>query len=159
MRLRFLNSLVGAGSFAAVLLYISHASAVQVPAAHDAAPPLLRVSSTSVKSEITDVIEAQLRAFRDGDYTRAYSYAAEEFRELFTQADFEMMVRMGYPVIANAKLAEYGLMLDTGEQAVVTVRIRDGRNESAAYQFHLRREDGVWKIAAVTDLKGRGLVV
>ena len=42
---------------------------------------------------------------------------------MFGAAEFEMMVKTTYPVIAHSASAEYGLTLDSGEEAVVNVRI------------------------------------
>jgi hypothetical protein len=68
-------------------------------------------------------------------------------------------VRSGYPVIATSKAVVYGLALDGGDEAVVTVRVQDADGESAAYQYHLKKQEGRWKIAGVTAVENKGLVI
>lgn len=112
-----------------------------------------------VKNELTAVIEEQLAAFRSGDYMKAYTFAASEIKEMFPLTEFELMVKTGYPVIAHSKKVAYGLALDGGDEAVVTVRVQNADGESAAYQYHLIKQDGRWKIGGVTAVENKGLVV
>lgn len=118
----------------------------------------LHSSSPAVKTELTAVIDAQLAAFRKGDFRKAYTFAAREIQEMFGVADFELMVKSGYPVIASSARAEYGLTLDAGDEAVVTVSVQSG-SQSISYQYHLKKQDGAWKIAGVSEVKREGLVV
>jgi hypothetical protein len=119
----------------------------------------LHPSSPAVKKELTTVIEGQLAAFRANDYRKAYTFASAEIQQLFPVAEFETMVRHGFPVIAESSTAEFGLALDTGDEAVVTVRVENTAKRSIAYQYHLKKEDGRWRIAGVTEVKEEGLVV
>jgi hypothetical protein len=159
MRLRSLTSLSGAGAFAAALLLFTSAAYPVQNVMPGAGEPILHVSSGSVRNEVTAVIEEQLAAFRSGDYRKAHTFAVSEMREALGVVEFEAMVRMGYPVIANSRSAAFGLALDTGDEAVITVRVQDGEGDSFAYQYHLRKEAGGWRIAGVTKVIDKGNVV
>lgn len=117
-------------------------------------------SSDIVKQELVAIVDAQLAAFREDDFTRAYAFAAGGIRGMFPQADFERMVKTTYPAIAKSRSADYGLAFDTGEEAVINVRVvgaADGR--SVSYQYTLEKEDGVWKITGVSELRDTSLSV
>ena len=130
------------------------------PGPADAAPGATpHPSSDAVKKELSDTIEAQLAAFRANDYTKAYTFAAAEIKGIFAAEDFEKMVRTTYPVIAHSSAADYGIAFDTGEEAVVNVRISGAENRSAEYQYLLKKEDGHWKISGVSEIKPQGLSV
>ncbi len=116
-------------------------------------------SSTVVKKELTGIIDAQLAAFRAGDYAKAYGFAASAVKEVFPPDNFATMVKTGYPVIAHSARADYGLAFDTGEEAVINVRIEDGAKKSAEFQYLLKKEGGGWKISGVSELKSTDLTV
>jgi ABC-type transporter MlaC component len=118
-----------------------------------------RPSAENVKKELTSVIDAQLAAFRAGNYARAYTFATNEIRQIFPLIAFETMVKDGYPVIANSKNATYGLAFDTGSEAVINVRVEDGDKKSVEYQYVLKKEAGGWKISGVHEVKPDGLKV
>ena len=116
-------------------------------------------SSDAVKKELSAVIEGQLTAFRADDYPKAYTFAAAEIRTIFPVEDFEKMVRAQYAVIAKSTATEYGVAFDTGEEAVVNVRIENAEKKSVEYQYLLKKEEGGWKISGVSEVKATGLSV
>ena len=118
-----------------------------------------RTSTEAVKKELTAVIDAQLDAFRADDYAKAYTFAATEIKGLFPADAFEKMVRTTYPVIAHSSAADYGMAFDTGEEAVVNVRISNAEKKSVEYQYLLKKEDGQWKIGGVAEAHTPGLSV
>ena len=69
------------------------------------------------------------------------------------------MVRSAYPIIAHSSATDYGLAFDTGEEAVINVRVSNAANKSAEYQYLLKKEGGHWKIGGVSELKPQGLSV
>ncbi len=136
--------------------------AVNAPAAPDqpaASPSAPHHSSDALKKELTAVIEAQLTAFRANDYPKAYTFAAAEIKSMFPVEDFEKMVRTNYSVIAKSTDTEYGVAFDTGEEAVVNVRIQNAEKKSVEYQYLLKKEDAGWKISGVSEVKSEGLSV
>lgn len=129
-----------------------------LPAARASGMTTMTESSPTVKQELIAVVDAQLVAFRANDFSRAYSFAAQGIRSLFPAADFEKMVRAGYPVIVYSASAEYGLALDTGEDAALAVRITGADGKTVTdFLYTLSREDGVWKITGVSEVKAGGL--
>lgn len=130
------------------------------PAAPADAPKTAPHASTdAVKKELSDVIDAQLAAFRAGDYAKAYTFAASSIRDMFPPENFAAMVQTGYPVIAHSVRADYGLSFDTGEDAVIHVQIEDGKKTSREFQYLLKKEDGGWKIGGVSEVKSTDLSV
>ena len=110
--------------------------------------------TADVKSELTDVIDAQLAAFRADDYAKAYTFAAAEIKGMFTPEDFEGMVRKSYPVIAHSTSVDYGMAFDTGEEAVIYVHVQNtGTKADGQYQYMLKKENGAWKIGGVVEVK------
>src|SRR5450432_2958384 len=106
----------------AALACLAFALFVRVAAAE------LEPSNPPVKAEITAVIEAQLAAFRAGDFDKAYSFASSPIREMFPLSEFQNMVKTGYPIIATSVKADFGICLDNGSEASVFVHVeaRDG---------------------------------
>jgi ABC-type transporter MlaC component len=129
---------------------------LQSRAADPAAPHL---TAAPVKRELAAVIEAQLAAFRANDYAKAYTFAATEIQGLFPVTQFETMVKQAYPVIAQSKTATFGLAFDTGDEAVVTVRVENASKTSVEYQYLLKKQNGEWKINGVSETKGGSLQV
>jgi len=116
----------------------------------------LEPSEASVKSEITAVIEAQLAAFRAGDFDKAYSFASSPIREKFPLAEFSQMVKTGYPIIATSVKADFGICLDNGVEASIFVHVEAKDGSSKDYQYGLVRERGGWRITGVTEPEQHG---
>lgn len=110
-----------------------------------------RLSQEEIEQELMNVIEAQLGAFRKDDYPAAYKYAAAAVKAQFPLPAFERMVRQGFPYIAQSSSAQFGVILDNGEQAVVNVTISGRTGRSRHYQYIMQRESGVWRIGAVIE--------
>ena len=111
-------------------------------------------STEAMKKELAKVIEGQLAAFRAEDYPRAYTFAAAGIKEMVNPSEFEQMVKTAYPAIAHSASAEYGLTLDSGEEAVVNVRVVGAADGQVVdYLYTLGKEDGSWKITGVSELR------
>ena len=110
-------------------------------------------SSDEVKKALSAVIEGQLAAFRAEDYAKAYTFAAAEIQGMFSKERFEEMVKTGYPVIAHSTTAELGLAIDSGDEAVVSVKVTNGEKKSVTYQYHLIKEKGAWRIGGVSEVQ------
>ncbi|HEV7404773.1 MAG TPA: DUF4864 domain-containing protein [Chthoniobacteraceae bacterium] len=127
------------------------------PASVDPSQP--HRSSDEVKKALSAVIEGQLAAFRAEDYAKAYTFAATEIKGMFSKEKFEQMVKAGYPVIAHSTTAEFGIAIDSGDEAVVSVKVISGDKKSVTYQYHLIKEKGVWRIGGVSEVEeGRGTI-
>lgn len=116
----------------------------------------LEPSKPPVKAEITAVIEAQLAAFRAGDFDQAYTFAASPIREMFPLTEFQQMVKTGYPIIVTSVKAEFGICLDNGTEASVFVHVESKDGTSKDYQYGLVREPSGWRITGVTEPEARG---
>jgi hypothetical protein len=123
---------------------------------HRAPPGRLQVSQASRTKELTGVIDSQLVAFRNGDYSKAYKYAATARTAQLSLRQFERMVRRGYPVIASSRTAAFGSVFDNGVEATVNVSITDAAGDIHHFQYFLRREPSGWKISGVIEVESQG---
>lgn len=110
-------------------------------------------STPAVKEKLHAIIRQQLDAFRRNDYAAAYVFAAPGIKGQFPVEAFAEMVRRGYPIIANSKEASFGVTLDDGEKAVVTVRVTGVDGQAASYHYLLERVGADWCIAGVQGIK------
>lgn len=115
-------------------------------------------SAPEMKEILHSVIRQQLEAFRRNDYAAAYEFAAEGIRKQFPVDAFERMVRTGYPLIAQSTDVRFGLTLDNGDRAVVTVRVIAGE-KSTSYHYLLERSGSEWRIAGVQKLDEKATVI
>lgn len=122
-------------------------------------PVAAHPTSADVKTQLTAVIDGQLAAFRANDYPKAFTFASSMIQSMFAPDDFEKMVKSAYPVIAHSTSNEYGVMFDTGEEAVVSVRVQNDKKENVEYHYMLKKEAGGWKINGVSEIKPEGLSV
>jgi hypothetical protein len=118
-----------------------------------------RLSDPPVKEELTTVINSQLAAFRKGDYAGAYNFAALGLRTRMSPAAFEQMMKDGYPQIAQSRDASFGVILDNGARAAVSVGIKSASGRMVHYQYLLTREPAGWRISGVTRITLRGMTV
>ncbi len=116
-------------------------------------------SADTVKKELIAVIDAQLAAFREDDFSRAYGFAAGGIQAMMPPPAFEKMVRTGYPLIAHSASAEYGIALDSGDDAAIAVRVTgaDEKGTTAEYLYTLSKENGAWKITGVSAINPGGI--
>lgn len=111
----------------------------------------LSPSAAPMKEKLHTIIRQQLDAFRKGDFAAAYKFAAKGIRDQFPVSEFETMVRKGYPIIATSTDAVFGITMDDGDRAVVSVRVIGKDKKSAAFQYLLERNGDEWCIAGVFE--------
>src|SRR6185436_11416522 len=99
----------------------------------------LQISSEAMRDKLKGVVKSQLTAFRDDDYVTAYTFAAAGIKTKYPLAAFERMVKTGFPAIARFKSAAFGVVLDNGQEAVVSVEIEGESNRATHYQYFLRK--------------------
>lgn len=109
-------------------------------------------STPAVKAEIVALVEAQLQAFRAGDWEKAYSYAAIDIRNAFPPERFAQMVKSAYGPIAKSRKAEFGVCLDDGDQGELNVTVEGADGQRNLYQYYLVKEQKGWRISGVKDL-------
>lgn len=115
-------------------------------------------SSEQVQAELEAVVRAQLDAFREDDYFRAFQYAANELQMNMDVMQFEVMVKSGYPIIARGAVRFFCHAYDTGNEAVMDVEVVDGKR-NARYRYVLRKQLGEWKVSGVREVESPGLTV
>lgn len=108
----------------------------------------LRASKPATKAEVIKTIDGQLAAFRAGDISRAYTFAAVDLQAQIPAAAFARMVEKNYPEIWANTRAEFGIVRDDAERATVLVHIYSAHGD-AAYDYTLHRESGAWRIIGV----------
>jgi hypothetical protein len=118
-----------------------------------------QISEDSRARELTQVIESQLSAFRNNDYSKAYTYAASALTSQMSLSAFERMVKTGYPLMMRSRSTAFGVIFDNGEQAVVNVGIMGGSGRIHHFKYFLERENAGWRIRGVTEVKFAGTTV
>ena len=61
-------------------------------------------------------------------------------------------------VVLPAVQAEFGVARDNGAEAVVNVEVEGESGRVVQYQYLLRKEEGVWKISGVVEVRPKGTV-
>lgn len=105
-----------------------------------------------MRRQVLGVVESQFTAFRDGDYARAYSFAASGLQQQFNVAAFEKMVKDGYPVIAYWRAVSFGVVEDNGHEAVVLVSVQGRGGRTRFFRYLLVREANEWRINGVVEI-------
>jgi hypothetical protein len=123
-----------------------------------AASPILAQATKESAEAAAEPVVRQLEAFRREDYDAAYAFASEEIRLRFDRLHFEVMVRSGYPEIAQSTLAD---VLDTelqpGGRAYVKVRIRGANGQTIEALYELVWQ-GEWRINGVVTRPATGVI-
>lgn len=107
-------------------------------------------------SDIQAVISGQLKAFKAGDGTTAYSYAAPNIKSMFPSPDvFMAMVKGGYAVVADSNNVTFGPMRPESDGFRQDVNMTDSAGQSFIASYTLTRQpDGSLKITSCTIRKG-----
>ena len=110
-----------------------------------------KLTEDKLQKQLVRVIQSQLAAFRQEDYSAAYGLAAADFKAQVSLAAFERLVKAAFPQLARSRSAEYGIILDNGEDARVEVTIVGETGTRIHYQYVLHSEHGGWKIGGVNE--------
>jgi hypothetical protein len=111
-----------------------------------------QLSTAAVRRQVVGVVESQFNAFRDGDYARAYAFAASGIQQQFTVAAFERMVKDGFPVIAYWRAVSFGEVEDNGRAAGVAVSVQGRGGRTRRFRYLLLREGNEWRISGVVEI-------
>jgi hypothetical protein len=115
----------------------------------------MRASKPEVRTEVVAVIEAQLAAFRAGELKKAHGYGSAALRAQRPLRAFVAIVQNSYPEIFTNTRAEFGLVRDDGQQAMVRVHVF-AKEGDAAYDYGLVKERAGWRISSVLPHDARG---
>ncbi len=102
----------------------------------------------SSRDSIVSVIDDQLRAFKADDAAKAYSHAAPNIRQLFSNPTvFMNMVRQGYQPVYRPQSYSFEELRMTQMGPAIRVRITDinGKVWNAIYTLE-QQADGRWQI-------------
>jgi hypothetical protein len=107
-----------------------------------------QAANTDAKAAAVPVVK-QLEAFRRNDFDTAFTFASGMIQERFDRRNFEVMVRRGYPEIAQSTFATVTKTeLESPGLAYVTVKIRGANGQSIEALYEMVWEDD-WKINGV----------
>ena len=96
------------------------------------------------------VVMQQLEAFRQDDFTTAYTFASVSVRQLFDRAGFEQMVRGGYPEIAHSASATIdGSRRGDAGEIYLFIRILGDNGRAIEAVYELVVEGAGWRINGV----------
>ena len=108
---------------------------------------------------IQEIVDGQIKAFKSGDYKRAFKFAAPSLQELFGSTDrFIGMVKTGYPAIFGAQSWHYGRSTLRNGELLQEVMLTgpSGRDWVALYTFK-KQINGEWRIISVQLKKANAL--
>ncbi len=105
--------------------------------------------------DVKSVIQQQLAAFNADDYDVAYQYASRDIQSVFSRSEFEMMVRTGFPQIANSRRTSFEKidLSNDGTHAEAIVHVTGMNHVTVIVQYRLVREKGGWKNNGVVILE------
>ena len=112
----------------------------------------LQESTPAMKTALDQVVSHQLSAFAAGDFKTAFTFASAGIQKMFTPADFEKMVRAGYPIMLTKPDVDFGVALDDGEQGVILVKMT-GPDGPEFFRYVLAHEATGWKINGVEQVE------
>lgn len=104
-----------------------------------------------------DIINAQIDAFREGDFGTAFDFASDNLRAIFGSSEnFGRMVRNGYPMVLDPAELRF---LDRGERAgrdIQRVLILDQSGRSYLLEYEMIGSGEGLRIAGVRVLPETG---
>ncbi len=118
--------------------------------------PAAALAGEAEQSAARSVVGAQIEAFLNGDFEKAYTFASPGIRQKFpTLEQFMTMVQRGYQPVFRPGNYGFGRIEERGGEIVLEVLISgpDGKDYTAIY-FMERQDDGSWKIAGVNIRQG-----
>ena len=103
----------------------------------------------------SEVINAQIAAFRANDLDTAFSFASANIKKIFVTAErFGQMVKRSYPMVWRPARVRYGQFSDRGFQ---TVYFTDSAGSVFEARYEMVKSDQSWKINGVlVRAAGRG---
>lgn len=111
---------------------------------------MLAAPVTAQEVPIQNTIRAQIQAFQDDDFARAFTFASPNIHALFgTPQAFGKMVREGYPMVYRpADIAMLDLRF-IGGAYWQRVRVTDAKGRSFWLDYQMIERPEGWRINAV----------
>ena len=110
----------------------------------------LSAQSAGDVEQASEPVLRQLAAFRANDYDLAYSFASEEIHSIFDRQGFELMVKTGYPEIADSARARIvERRVAPSGRVLLLLKIRGANGQQVEALYEMVWESGAWKINSV----------
>lgn len=97
---------------------------------------------------IADVANSQLKALRDGDTIKAYSYTSKDFRDATSLEDFQKFVD-SYPSLKNNQEASFSDRETSNDVGTLKGTLKSSDGGSTPIEYKLVKENGEWKILSI----------
>ena len=97
-------------------------------------------------AELYDVVLAQMSAFRDADYPRAYRTVSNTVQEKYNVEAYADLARHEHTELRHAARIEFGPVRAEGRRALVPAYFFMPRGDVIPCAYSLVREDDGWKI-------------
>lgn len=99
--------------------------------------------------ELTDIIEAQLKAIRSRDINKAYySFGSEDFQKTISFADFKRLITK-YNVLSDNKSFLFERKIASTHIVVVKGKLTSNAGESLDVEYSFVHEYGEWRILGI----------
>ena len=106
------------------------------------------------QGSIPETIDAQISAFLEDDFERAFSFASPMIRGIFRTPElFGQMVRQGYPMVWRPADVRYGAAESAGGVTRQTVVITDAAGAVHVLEYEMIPAEGGWLINGVRVLQ------
>ena len=103
---------------------------------------------------IEATITAQIDAFLEDDFAKAFSYASPNIQGIFGSSDrFGQMVRQGYPMVWRPEDVQYLELRDISGNLWQKVLIRDRKGGMHVLDYQMIETGDGWKINGVQILQ------
>ncbi len=116
----------------------------------------VRPSKGEIREAMTKTVLGQLEALRSGDYAAAREFASEAFRQHVPVADFERMVKGGFPVMIENHDVLVGGAFNNQDFGFVDVQLVSPRSGAVFYSFVLEATSAGWFVRGVENIDPRG---
>jgi len=115
-------------------------------------PPGISACDDDTKANIDTTIEAQTKAFRDGDFDAAYALASPRFQAGVTVDVFSTLIRLNYPELLTADTSQSRSCEVDSENGVATIVVRFETASDPAYtlRYVVELVEGQWRVSAAT---------
>lgn len=105
-------------------------------------------------AELFEVVNKQVEAFRQNNFTAAYSQASTNFQQSWTEEEFVEMVQRDSARIMEAERIEFGPWQRRGREIILQVFFINRDGTVAPCIYSLVNEDERWKIDSARWVKG-----
>ncbi len=115
-------------------------------------------SAQAQESEIENVINKQIEAFKADDFESAFAFASPSIRKIFrTSENFGRMVTNTYPMVWRPSKVTYLDLREIGGDLWQKIEVIDMAGRVHCLDYWMKKTADGWKINAVQFVKGAGV--